>query len=157
MRLIRASLLASLAMLALPATSMAVDTPSTVSGTVAPELSLAVATPAAMAFSHGAPTASSSLVTVISTQASWTLSISDAAASNAGHMRKVGAASTVLANPLQWSTDGATFNNLSGSPATVKTGGLVDTANVTYKQTLASGENVAAGDVYNLVATYTVT
>jgi hypothetical protein len=157
MRFRQAILIAAVAALAAPAAAAAATTTSTLNGTVGAELSISVASPAAMTFTHAAPATTSSLVTVTSTQASWTLSIVDAATSNAGHLFKVGSPATVLQNNLQWSADGATFYNLTGAPATVKTGSLVDTATVTFRQTLRPTENVVQGDVYNLVATYTVT
>ncbi len=157
MRIIRATLALGAALLVLPAASMAASTTSTVSGTIGAELSLSASTPGAMVLTHAAPATTTSLVTVTSTQPSWTLSIKDAAVSNPGHMVKLGAPTSVLENALQWSNDGTTFSDLSGTAATVKSGALVDTANVTFKQSLGSTEDLAQGDVYNLVATYTVT
>lgn len=140
------------------AAAHAATSTSTVSGVIGTELSLAIASPAGMTITHATPGSTSSLVTVTSTNLSWTLSIKDAAASNAGHMYLVSSPTTVLTNPLEWSNNGgSSYSNLSGTNATVKSGSLVDTATVTYRQTLGAAENVTAADVYNLVATFTVT
>ena len=150
------------AALALPSAAQAAETTSVVSGLVGTELSLAVGAPAVMSFSHAAPTTASSLVTVTSTQASWTLSVSDNnTGANAGKMLKTagtGAAAlgAPLTNTLEWSPDGTTFASLSGTPATVGTGALVGTKTVTWRQSLAATENVTAGDTYALTAKYTV-
>lgn len=153
---------ALVAALALPAASQAADSTSVVSGAVGTELSLGVASPAVLSFSHAAPATTSSLVTVTSTQASWTLSISDDNTGlDAGRMLKTAGAGpaalgTPLANALEWSPDGSTFAALSGTPATVGTGALVGTKTVTFRQALGAAENVTAGDAYALTAKYTV-
>lgn len=150
------------AVLALPAGAQAVETTSLVTGTVATELSLAVAAPAAMSFSHAAPATTSSVITVTSTQVAWTLSVSDNnAAANSGKMLKtagtgVATLGAPLANALQWAPDGTTFSSLSGTAATVGTGTLVGTKTVTWRQALGATENVTTGDVYSLTAKYTV-
>jgi hypothetical protein len=150
---------AVLGALLLPGSAFALDTTSTVAGAVGSELSLAVATPAAMVLTHSTPGTSSSLVTVTSTSPSWTLSIRDAGATTPGLMDRVlGTGPSSLENPLEWklSTSG-TYNNLTSSPATVKTGSLVGTAQVDFRQPLNATEAVNATDTYNLTATYTVT
>lgn len=150
------------AVLALPTGAQAVETASVVAGAVGTELSLAVAAPAAMSFSHAAPTTTSSLVTVTSTQAAWTLSVSDNnIGANAGKLLKTAGAGAAalgapLTNALEWSPDGSTFSSLSGTPATVGTGSLVGTKTVTWRQTLTATENATAGDAYALTAKYTV-
>ncbi len=165
MRLHRERILAAgaaLVALALPSTAHAADSTSQVAGVVGTELSLAVAAPSVMAFSHASPSTASSLVTVTSTQASWTLSISDNnTGANAGKLLKtagLGAASvgSPLAAALQWSPDGTTFSDLTGTPATVGTGSLIDTKTVTFRQALNATEDVSAGDTYALTAKYTV-
>ncbi len=138
---------------------------STVSGVGGTELSLSVATPAVLTLTHSTPATSTSLVTVTSTSPSWTLSIADNDTSGSGtpgYMDKVNCVGGALlggslSNPLEWSTDGSTFTPLSATPATVKTGSLVDAQTVTYRQSLSASDSVAAGDCYGLTATYTVT
>lgn len=145
--------------LALPGSALAVDTTSDVTGAVGSELSLAVATPAAMTMTHAASGTTSSLVTVTSTQLSWTLSIRDAGLTTPGYMDRVaGAGPSSLGNPLQWKlTTSGTYNNLSSTAATVTTGSLVGTALVDFRQTLGASEAVQVTDTYSLTATYTVT
>jgi hypothetical protein len=137
------------------------STDSVVAGTAGAELSLAVATPSVMTLTHATPATSTSLVTVTSTNASWTLTVADSSsAGTPGHMQYTGGGSpavTELANPLQWKGgDQATFTDLTGTDATVKTGSLVDAFTVTYQQALGATEAVQATDPYSLTATYTV-
>lgn len=150
---------AVLGALALPGSAMALDATAPVSAAVATELSLSVATPAAMTLNHSTPGTTSSLVTVTSTQPTWTLSIKDAAATTPGRMaRGVGTGPANLTNPLEWRLSGATtYNNLSGTAATVTTGTLVGTALVEYRQSLTSSEAVKAAETYSLTSTFTVT
>jgi hypothetical protein len=156
----------SLGLLVAPgASATSTSTDSTVSGLGGTELSLSAATPAVLTLTHLTPATSTSLVTVTSTSPSWTLAISDNDASGSGtpgYMDKVNCVGGALlggslSNPLQWSTNGTTFNALSATPATVKTGSLIDTQTVTYRQALGASDAVAAGDCYGLTATYTVT
>jgi hypothetical protein len=144
-----------------PASASAVSVPSTVSGTVATELSLSIATPAAMNLTHATPGSSSSVVTVTSTNPTWTLSIVDTnggTSASPGHMNKVGSSSVFLQDPLQWSSNGgSTWNNLSGTAATVGTGTLVGTKTVNYQQSLGASEGVTSGDSYTISVTYTAT
>lgn len=165
MRLRRERILAAgaaIAALAVPSAAQAADSTSLVTGVVGTELSLAVAAPTVMSFSHASPTTASSLVTVTSTQASWTLSISDNnTGANAGKLLKTAGTGAApvgdpLAGALQWSPDGTTFTDLSGTPATVGTGSLIGTKNVTFRQTLDATDDVTAGDTYALTAKYTV-
>ncbi len=150
---------AVLGALALPGSAFAADTTSEVVGAIGSELSLSVATPPAMTMTHATSGTTSSLVTVTSTQTSWTLSIRDAGADTPGHMDRVtGTGPASLSEPLQWSLNGSgTFYDLSATPATVKTGSLVGTALVDFRQPLGAAEGVRATDVYKLTATYTVT
>ncbi|MDX6649911.1 MAG: hypothetical protein QOJ97_1862 [Solirubrobacteraceae bacterium] len=150
---------AVLGALALPGSALAIDTTAPVGAAVGSELSLAVATPAVMTLTHSTPGTASSLVTVTSTQPSWTLSIKDAGATTPGLMdRVVGTGPSSLANPLEWKLSTAgTYNNLSASPATVTTGSLVGTATVDYRQPLSATEAVNAAETYSLTATFTVT
>ena len=163
MRMTRLLLLAVLASMALPSVASAADTKtSTVSGLIGDELSLAVATPALLTFTHADPGTSSSLATVTSTHLSWTLSIADNNnGTNSGHMLKTAGAGpaavgTPLDNALQWKSTGS-FADLTGSGATVKTGSLIGTATVDYKQSLGASENVALSDAYQLTVKLTVT
>lgn len=163
---VAAAAILSLGLLIAPGASAATSsTDSTVSGLGGTELSLSAATPAALTLTHSLAGTSTSLVTVTSTSPSWTLSVSDADASGSGtpgYMDKVNCVGGALlggslSNPLEWSSDGSTFNALSGTPATVKTGSLVDAQTVTYRQSLGASDAVATGDCYSLTATYTVT
>ena len=162
---VSAAAMLSLGLLVAPGASAA-TTDSTVSGVAGAELSLAAATPAAMTLTHALAGTSTSLVTVTSTSPSWTLSIEDADASGSatpGYMDAVNCVGGALlggslTNPLEWSNDsGSTYNALSATPATVKTGSLSDAQTVTYQQSLDASDAVAAGDCYSLTATYTVT
>jgi hypothetical protein len=157
----RTPLLAALVVavaLALPGSALAATTStSIVSATVGSELSLAVATPGVMTLTHSTPGSTSSLVTVTSTQPSWTLSIADQNTGlNAGHMLKA-VGSTPLQSALQWSPDNSTFTGLSGTPATVGTGALIGTKTVYFNQPLGASDTAAAGDSYLLTVAYTVT
>jgi hypothetical protein len=155
----RTPLLAALVVavaLALPASALAATSTSVISATVGSELSLAVATPGLMTLTHSTPGSASSLVTVTSTQPSWTLSIADQnTGAGAGHMLKALGA-TPLLSALQWSPDNSTFSDLSGAPATVGTGSLIGTKTVYYRQALGAAETAAAGDSYLLTVAYTV-
>jgi len=151
------------AMLAIPGTALAASTTSLVTGVVGTELSVAAETPAAMTFTHVSNGNTSQLVTVTSTQASWTLSIADNnTGANAGHMLKtLGLGSAAIGSPLdlalQWSNNGgSSYTNLTGSAATVGTGSLVGTKTVTLQQALDSLDAVTSGDTYNLTLNYTV-
>jgi hypothetical protein len=142
---------AVLGALALPGSAMAVDTTAPVGAAVGSELSLAVATPAVMTLTHATPGTASSLVTVTSTQPTWTLSIKDAGATTPGLMdRVVGTGPSSLANPLEWRLSGGSYSNLTATAATVTTGSLVGTALVEYRQALASTEQVNAAETYSL-------
>jgi hypothetical protein len=149
------------ALAAIPGTAMAANTTSLVTGVVGTELSLAAATPAAMTLTHATPGATSQVVTVTSTQASWTLTIADNnIGTNAGHMLKtLGTGSAPTGSPLnlalQWSPDGTTFHDLTGTAATVGTGALVGAKTVSLKQTLDSLDAVTLGDTYQLTLNYT--
>jgi hypothetical protein len=141
--------------LAAPAAASA-DGTSVVAAAVGSEVAITAATPSVMTLSHAGPGTSSSVVTVTTTQPSWTLSIADQnTGANSGHMLKTLGA-TPLANPLQWSADGVTFQPLSGAPATVGTGALVGVKTVYFSQPLGSLEDVSVGDSYTLTIAYTV-
>lgn len=160
-RLRIATPVALLALAALPAVAPAATTTSDVTGVVGTELSLAVSAPALMSFTPSTDGTSSSAVTITSTT-SWTLTIADAGATTPGQMDKVDCVTRTalggsLANALQWADAAAgTSGNLSATPATVATGSLVSVRTVGYTQPVGAAESVAAGDCYQLTATYTV-
>jgi hypothetical protein len=144
----------------LPATAGAASTTSVVTGVVGSELSLSAATPSNIALTHAVAGTASSVITVTSTQTSWTLKIKDAGATTPGQMDKTSGAAgspSSLANALDWRLTAGSFAALSGSDATVTTGSLVGTATVDFRQALGATEGVTDGDVYSLTATYTVT
>jgi hypothetical protein len=140
-----------------PSAASAASSSSVVDATVGSELSLGIAVPAPMILTHSTAGSSSSLVSVVSTQLSWTLSIADSnTGANAGHMIRA-SDGTPLQNPLLWSADNTTFSALSGTPAPVGTGALVGTKMVYFRQPLAPTESVKTGDNYTLTVAYTVT
>jgi hypothetical protein len=142
--------------LAIPGSATAATTTSVVGATVGSEVSLAVGLPAAMVLTHSAPGTTNTAVVVTSTAPSWTLSIADNnTGAGAGHLLKA-IALTPLQSALQWSPDGTTFQDLSGTPATVGTGSLVQTKNVYFRQALGATEAAAVGDSYSLTVAYTV-
>jgi hypothetical protein len=147
--------------LAIPSTALAASTPSVVTGLVGTELSITATTPAVIPLSHATPGTSTQVVTVVSTQPSWTLTVADNnTGANAGHMLKtLGTGSAPVGSPLnlalQWSPDGTTFNNVTGSAATVGTGALVGAKTVTLKQALDNLDAVTTGDTYALTLNYT--
>jgi xanthosine utilization system XapX-like protein len=174
MRKTRFTLAAALATTALAAgagSAQAAD--SLVAGTVGSELSLAVGTPSAMTLTHASAGSSSSVVTVTSTQPSWTLSIADketTAGGTPGRMDKCIAgiptdsdAATAglqpvysLLNALQWRVTGGSFAPLSATPAQVGlVGALIGTRTVEFSQSLDSSDAVAAADQYCLTVSYT--
>ncbi|HEX2015715.1 MAG TPA: hypothetical protein VGN69_03395 [Solirubrobacteraceae bacterium] len=142
--------------LLVPGSAAAAGGSSPVNATVGTELSLAAATPTLMTLTHASAGTSSSVVTVTSTQASWTLSIADNnTGTNAGKMLK-SVGSTPLTDPLQWSPDNSTFNNLTASAVSVGTGALVGAKTVYFKQPLEAADATAAADNYALTVAYTV-
>jgi hypothetical protein len=153
-------LAAALAAMALPAASQAATTGDTspVSGAVGTELTLSVADAAALSptFTHSGASTTSSAVSVTSTSESWTLSIKDAAETNAGHVTKDGLGVTPLENALEWKRDAGSFAALSGTDATVKASSAHDTMTVGFSQSLGATEDVIAGDNYSLDVTYTL-
>jgi hypothetical protein len=155
----KAILAAALGMLALPGSALAISGTAPVSASVGAELSLSVAAPAAMTMTHAAAGTGFAVVTVTSTQATWTLQISDGAATTPGYMqRATGTGPVALANPLEWKlSTNSVYANLTGTATTVTTGTLVGVAQVDFRQRLNAAENVKATDTYNLTATYTVT
>jgi hypothetical protein len=170
MRKTRLTLAAAVATAALAggASAQAATTSSLVTSAVGPELSLAIAAPAAMLMTHAAPGTTTANVTVTSTGA-WTLAIKDAQSTpvtpgvtdtTAGRMDKCAAgiltAGTSLTNALQWKTGANAFTALTGVDATVLTGSLVSSVPVDFQQSLGATEAVNAGDQYCLTVAYTV-
>lgn len=169
-----AGLAAVVATAALAGPASAANSNSLVVGTVGTELSLAVGAPAAMTFTHSTPGTASSLVTVTSTNPTWTLSIKDggngAADTTLGRMDRCTVDTSVvppvvtaianplvsLTNPLQWNVDNGAYSNLSGSDATVRAGALVEAHTVGFQQSLAAAEDVPSGTVYCANVAYTV-
>lgn len=145
---------------AAPSSALAVETDSTVTGTAGTELSLAVAAPAAMTFTPTTDGTTSSLITVTSTQASWTLSVFEKGAGSpvvAGDGKlsaNVGGAA--LANPLKWKVGATAYTALTGTAATVSTGTLVDTRTVDFLQEINATEDLTAADAYSAILTYRV-
>jgi len=140
----------------LPGTAVAAGGTSAVSATVGTELSLAIAAPAAMTLTHATAGSTSSAVTVTSTSATWTLSIADNnTGANAGKMLKT-VGGTPLTDPLQWSPDNTTFNNLTGSAVSVGTGSLIAAKTVYFKQPLETADATTAADNYAVTVAYTV-
>jgi hypothetical protein len=157
----------------LPAPAVAASSNQVVSGTSLGVLAIA-ATPATSfttGFQAGATATTSGLLTLTDTNPSWTLSVSNATASNPGHMAaaSVGCSGSEasLQNPLSVNVTsllgGATSAgpvSISGSPQTVSTAtnqllaANLFTAN--YSQTIESSETLLAGCVYSLTATYTL-
>lgn len=137
---------------------------SDATGLVGSELSLTVAAPAAMTFTPSADGASSSLVSVTSTQSSWSLTVHDAAATTPGQMDRVNCVTRAplggsLDTALAWTAPGAgTSGSLSGTPATVKANGsLIEAVPVSFTQPVGATEDVATGDCYQVTLTWTVT
>jgi hypothetical protein len=155
--------------LALAATALAVpaavraDT-QPVSGTTASVLGLASSGPVALtSLSPGQTATGSGTLTVTSTGPTWVLRAQDASATNPGHLlRTTGSTgATALAQALQWSTSptlGGTGGSgtLSGSAAVAASGTLSNVVNVTYSQPVATTEQLAAGSVYGLTVTWTI-
>lgn len=160
----RRTLIATCALcaLALPSAAQGASGTSDVAGTAGAELSLSVATPTAMTFTPSVDGVSSSVVTVTSTQATWAWTIHDAGVTTPGQMDKVNCATRApltgsLENPLQWKLSGGSYANLSGTPAAVRTGSLVEANTVEFQQPVGSTEDITAADCYQLTVTHTVT
>lgn len=174
MRMIRMTLALATALLAVPAVASAATTATTapVTAAVADTLTVAAATPAALAIVPGTTsTAVSAVVTITDTTplTPHSLEIADLASGysggvypsghTAGHMdRQLGTGPASLANALEWSADNSAFSALTGANQTVGATGVlaVDPRTVWFRQTANTAENLVAGDVYGLTATYTV-
>jgi hypothetical protein len=150
---------AVLGALALPGSAVAAETTSDVAGAVGSELSISAQSPGAMVMTRGAEGSTSSVVTVTSTHAAWTLSIRDDDPATPGRMDRVtGSGPSSLGEPLEWSLNGSgVYTNLSATPAAVRTGSFVESVQVDFRQRLTVSEDVAANETYKLTATYSVT
>lgn len=157
----------------LPASAVAASSNQVVSGTSLGVLAIA-ATPATSfttGFQAGSTATTSGLLTLTDTNPSWTLSVSNAAASSPGHMAAASlgcsGSEASLQNPLSVSVTsllgGATSAgpvSISGSSQTVSSAtnqllaANIFTAN--YSQTIESSETLLAGCPYSLTATYTL-
>jgi hypothetical protein len=158
---LRASLIAATALLALPATGLAATSASTdAAATVGSELSVA-ATPTttfAPALTHTASAIGTTDVDVTSTNQNWSLTATDAAAIDRGHMKGT---STTLGDPLAVSAPDTTLGAAkSGDLTAVEglsvTGQLVERKAFTFTQSLLAAEDVVAGAAYGLTVTFTV-
>jgi hypothetical protein len=155
------TLLAVLAALTLPVSLHAATQP--VSGTTSSVLGISVSGAVALTnFAPGQTATGSGSVTVTST-GPWVLRIQDTAAGNPGHLQRTtgSTGATELAQALQWQTSptlGGTGGSgtLSGSAAVAASGTLSDVVNVSYSQPIGSTEQLAAGSVYSLTVTWTI-
>lgn len=149
---------------ALPGTAGAATLTQDVTGSVLPELSLAVSTPPTpMTFSPSVNGTAATVLAITST-GSWTLAVKDASATTPGKMDKVTCATTTtlggsLATALAWNDPGAggTTGSVSGADQTVATGSLISARTITYTQDIGASESVSAADCYWIQLTYTLT
>jgi hypothetical protein len=151
---LRAPMAAGILLLAFPAAGLAATTAeSDTSATIGSELSVvAPATTNLSTLTHGTAATGSTVVDVTSTTASWSLTATDEASADAGHLVSGG---TTLDEPLEV-TSGATTGDLTGSGVSVS-GALVASKTFNFSQSLGATEGVQAGDSYALTVTYTVT
>jgi hypothetical protein len=159
----RALLASVIAALALTFSPSALAADSIATGIVGSQLSLVVSTPAVMTFTPSTDGVASSLVTVTSTQPSWSLTVHDALATTPGQMDEVNCVTRALAGgslgtALFWSAPAeGTSGSLSSTPATVKAGGaFVDTVTVNFTQAVDPAEDLATGDCYQVTLSWTV-
>jgi hypothetical protein len=157
-------LVSAIAALTLTPNAVAATGTSEVPGVAGSELSVVAATPSAMTFTPSTDGTSSTLVTVTSTQLSWSLTVHDAGATTPGQMDKVDCVTRAplggsLSNPLAWSAPGAgTSGALSATPATVMANGsLAGTVAVDLTQGIDATEDIASGTCYGVTLTWTVT
>jgi hypothetical protein len=156
---------------AAPAQAATATATAPVTAAVVDTLTVAAATPTALALIPGTTsTAVSSVVTITDTTPATphSLTIADVATTPSGHVAGrmdntsvTPLGPTKLANPLDWAT-GATagpFSQLSGTAATVLASGTlaVDPVTLWFRQTVATSEQLQALQTYSLTATYTVT
>ncbi len=150
------------AALAAPAAVRADTQP--VSGTTASVLGIASSGPVVLTnFSPGQTATGTGAVTVTSTGPTWKLRIQDASVTNPGHLLRTTGSSgaTALAQALDWSTSPTLggiggSGTLSGSAAVAASGTLSDSVSVSYSQPIGATEQLAAGSVYGLTVTWTV-
>lgn len=170
---ILASAVAALGLAFAPADASAASASQVVSGTSLGVLAILAtpATPFTTGFEPGSTATTTGLLTLTDTNPSWTLSVSDEAGADPGHMAAAasGCSGSVpaLVSPLAVEVTsvlpGATSAgtvDISGSPQTVSSASdQLLSANVfttDYAQTIGSGEALLAGCVYSLTATYTL-
>jgi hypothetical protein len=157
----RLVLIGVLAALAAPTVARADTQP--VSATVLSTLGISVSGPVVLTnFAPGQTATGVGTVTVVST-GPWVLRLSDASASNAGHLVRTSGSSGVLtlAQALAWAavpTLGGTgaSGSLSGTPTTAASGTLADVVNVSYSQTVNANEQLSTGSVYGVTVTWTI-
>lgn len=151
----------AVAALGLPAASSADTQP--VSGATLSVLGMSVSGPVTLTnFAPGQTATGAGAVTVTST-GPWVLRLHDAAGTNPGRLLRTSGSTgaTALAQALQWSAaptlggSGAS-GTLSGSATVAASGTLSDLVNVTYSQPIGATEQLAAGSVYGLTVTWTV-
>jgi hypothetical protein len=144
-----------------------------VSGTSLGILSLGVSTPASFgtSLSPGNTATATGALIATTTNSSWTLTVSDAAGANPGHMIANASGCTgstpFLANSLSVNVasvlggvNSAGATTISGTPQTVASASsqLLAAAILTtsYSQPIGASEAISQGCVYGLTATYTL-
>jgi hypothetical protein len=162
-RRLRSTVLVPLALaaaLAAPGSAGADSQPVTAS--VANVLALTVSGPVVLtSLTPGQSSTGSGTLSVVAT-GPWVLRLSDAAASNAGHLqRTVGSSGeTVLTHALDWATSGTGVTGgsgtLSGTATVGASGTLTKTVTTSYTQQVDSDELLAFGSVYGLTVTWTL-
>jgi len=133
-----------------------------VAGTVASTLGMSVSGPVALTnFAPGQTATGTGSITVVST-GPWVLRLSDADATNPGHLLRTSGSSgeTALVQALGWSTSPTLgtghSGTLSGTATVGASGTLSDSVSVGYSQVIGSTEPLATGSVYSLTVTWTI-
>lgn len=169
---IAATLSTIVALAAFGDSALAATTTSTLTGTVQPTIAIGVGTvplPFTTGFYPGGTATSTGTLVVTDTSATPTLTVQDATSTtNYGHMQAAATGCTgseaFLANPLQVTVSGTPFTSagpvsLSHSATTVATASAPVAAVVLttgYQQAINSTENLLAGCLYSVTATYTL-
>jgi hypothetical protein len=165
-----AALMAIAATGVLASPAMANTTTDTVTGTVQPSLSLAVSTPAGAfttGFQPGGTANSAGALLITDTNATPALTAQDVTSlANKGHMQPLLActgSAAFLASPLSVTVTGTGVTSfpisLSGATQTVATAAAPVSAAIwstAYQQAIGAGETLAAGCVYTVTTTYTL-
>jgi hypothetical protein len=165
-----AALMAIAATGVLVSPAMANTTTDTVTGVVQPSLSIGVSTPASafgLGFQPGGTANTTGALLITDTNATPALTAQDATSVlNKGHMQPLVAcpgSAAFLANPLSVTVTGTSVTStpisLSGATQTVAAASAPVSAaiwNTAYQQTIGSGETLAAGCVYTVTTTYTL-